>query len=108
VKLVALTIVLLLAAACSTGAVDPPEVAQRKTECKRLEAHILRISPESRGELDGLSGPEQQKRLEQLVAKVPFEDIQQCAAAEPAVIACMQKAPDVAAVRACIPPPNKG
>jgi hypothetical protein len=108
VKLVAWTIAPLLAAACSTGAVDPPEVAQRKAECKRLEAHILQITPESRGELDRLSEPERQKRLDQLVAKVSIEDIQQCAAADPTVIACMQKAPDVAAVRACIPPPKKG
>ena len=105
---IALSIALVFAAACGSEGVDPPDVAQRKAECRRLEAHILRISPESRRELDGLSEAEQQKRLDKLVAKVPIEDIQQCAAAEPAVIACMQRAPDVAAVRACVPPPKKG
>jgi hypothetical protein len=108
VKRFALTIAIGFAAACGSGGVDPPEVAQRNAECRRLEAHILRISPESRAELDGLSEAEQQKRLDKLVAKVPIEDIQQCAAAAPAVIACMQQAPDVAAVRACIPPVNNG
>jgi hypothetical protein len=111
VKLLAPTIVVaftIALGACGTGGIDPPEVAQRKAECRRLEAHILRISPESRGELDGLPEAEQQKRLDALVAKVPIEDIQQCAAAEPAVIACMQKASDVAAIRACVPPPKQG
>ena len=107
-KVAALTIATLFVAACGSDAVDAPEVAQRKAECRRLEAHILEISPQTRRELDGLPVAEQQKRLDQLVAKVPIEDIQQCAAAEPAVVACMQRAPDVAAVRACIPPPKKG
>jgi hypothetical protein len=98
----------VFAAACGSPGVDPPDLAGRKAECRRLEAHILQISPESRRELDGLPEAERQKRLDKLVAKVPIEDIQQCAAAEPAVIACMQRAPDVAAVRACVPPPKKG
>ena len=98
----------VLAGACDPGAKDSPEVAQRKADCKRLDEHIFRISPESRSRLAGLSEAEQQREIDQLVAGVPVEDVEQCTAAEPAVIACMQKAPDIAAVRACIPPPKKG
>lgn len=107
-KLLALVSVLVLAAACDSGAADPPDVARRKADCRRLEDHIFRISPESQSRLAGLPEAEQQKALEQLVAKVPVEDIEQCAAAAPAAIACMQAAPDIAALRACIPAPKKG
>jgi hypothetical protein len=108
VKLLALACVVVFIGACESGETDTPQVAQRKAECKRLNEHIFRISPESRGRLDGVPEAEQQKRLAEMVAKVPVEDIAQCAAADPVVIACMQKAPDVAAVRACLPPPKKG
>jgi hypothetical protein len=104
----ALAGVLVSAAACDPGAADSPEVAHRKAECHRLEEHIFRISPESRGRLQGLPEAEQQKAIEQLVATVPVEDIEQCAAAAPAVITCMQAAPDIAALRACVPPPKNG
>jgi hypothetical protein len=107
-KLLALACVLVFAASCDPGAADPPDVARRKAECKRLEDHIFRISPQSRGRLAGLPDAEQQKVIDQLVAGLPVEDIEQCAAADPKVIACMQAAPDVAALRACIPPPPKG
>jgi len=103
-KLLALAVVIVFATvfgACAPGANNTPE-------CKRLQEHIFRISPESRSRLEGLSEVEQQNQIDQLVAKVPVEDIEQCTAAEPAVIACMQKAADIAAVRACIPPPKKG
>jgi hypothetical protein len=100
--------VLVFAAACDPGATDPPDVARRKVECKRLEEHIFRITPESRSRLDGLPEAEQQKLIEQLVAHVPVEDLEQCAAAKPEAITCMQKAPDTAALRACIPAPKKG
>jgi len=100
--------VTLFVGACDPGAKDTPEIAQRKAACKRLDEHIFRISPQSRSRLDGRSEAEQQHQIDQLVAKVPIEDVEQCAAAEPAVIACMQNAADIAAVRACIPPPKKG
>ena len=101
-KLFALAWFLVLAAACDPGASDSPDVARRKAECKRLEDHIFRISPESQSRLAGLPPAEQQKVIDTLVAGVPVEDLEQCAAAEPAVIACMQAAPDVAAIRACV------
>jgi hypothetical protein len=105
-KLFAVACILMFAAACDEGAADAPAVALRKDECRRLEGHIFQISPESRSRLAGLSEAEQQKAIEQLVAKVPVEDIEQCAAANPAAITCMQAAPDIAALRACIPPPS--
>ena len=107
-KLLALACALVFAAACDPGAADSPDVARRKAECKRLEDHIFRISPETRSRLAGLPPAEQQKVIDQLVAGVPIEDIEQCAAAEPKVVTCMQAATDIAAVRACIPAPPKG
>lgn len=95
----ALTIVIVLAGACEDEQ-DAPEQAQRKAECRQLEEHIFRIMPPP-----GASSPETDPaRLQQLMAKVPIEDIEQCAAIEPhKVIECMQAARDVAALRACIP-----
>jgi hypothetical protein len=37
------------------------------------------------------------------MAKIPVEDIEQCGAAYPEVVACMKQAHDVAGVRGCIP-----
>jgi hypothetical protein len=91
----------VFAAACGSDVKDSPELAARKADCRRLEEHLFRLSPQSK--LDGLSEPDQRKRIDQLMAGVPVEDIAQCAAADPAAIACMQNAADVAAVRACIP-----
>jgi len=97
---VALVLVLVLvgAGACEDQK-DAPEAAQRKTECRALEKHIFRITPGPGGELPA-SDP---ARIAELMAKVPAEDIEQCAAAKPAAITCMLAAPDVATLRACIP-----
>jgi hypothetical protein len=74
--------------------VDPPDVAARKAECRKLQDHLISITPDAH-------------------KVVSIEDIEQCAAADkdktgvdrkPAVIACLQNARDQAAVRACIPP----
>jgi len=91
----------VVVAACGSEANDSSELAGRKAECRRLEEHLFQVSPQS--QLTGLSASDQHKRLDQLMAGVPVEDIAQCAAADPVVVACMQKAADVAAVRACIP-----
>jgi len=101
-------IVVAGAGACESTTTESAEQARRKLECKRLEAHIFRITPDSRARLDGLPEAKQQAVIDQLVAKVPVEDLEQCAAADPAVITCMQAAPDVQALRACIPAPKKG
>jgi hypothetical protein len=76
------------------------ETAPNKAECLRLEDHIVRITPRPGG-----GGPETDPaRIAALVARIPIEDIEQCAAVKDRkVIACMQAAPDVAALRACIP-----
>ena len=98
-RFIALAMVIVLAGACEDEK-DSPEVAQRKAECRRLEEHIFQITPRPGAE----HGETDPKRIEELVAKVPIEDIQQCAVVKDrAVIACMQAAPDVAALRACIP-----
>lgn len=77
-----------------------PEAADFKAECRRLEEHIFRITPApgaERGETDPA-------RLADLMAKVPIEDLEQCAAVDDRkVIACMQAASDVAGLRTCIP-----
>ncbi|HMG20086.1 MAG TPA: hypothetical protein VK607_02170 [Kofleriaceae bacterium] len=76
------------------------EASPNRAECRKLEDHLMRITPRPGG-----GGPETDpKRIEALVARVPVEDIEQCAAVKDRkVIACMQAAPDVAALRACIP-----
>jgi hypothetical protein len=90
--------------ACESSAVDSPEVVQRKAACRQLNEHLFRISPESRASIAGVPEADQRKRIDQLMAKVAVEDIEQCAAADPKVVACMQAAADIAAVRGCIPP----
>lgn len=94
----ALVLVITGAGACENEQ-DSPEVAQRKAECRALEKHIFRITPGPGGELPATDTG----RIAALVAKVPIEDIEQCAAAKPAAITCMLAAPDVATLRACIP-----
>ena len=111
--------VLAFTAACDEGA-DQPETAeqrataQHKATCRQLIEHILQITPRP-----GSDRPETDPaRIKELAARVSIEDIEQCAAAwdpvkqgEPAppegqtpkVIACMQAATDVAALRKCIP-----
>lgn len=69
-----------------------PELAARQVECRNLARHVIEISPQ-RG----------QRSVEELLAKVPVEDIEQCGAAYPEVVSCMEKASDVAGVRACVP-----
>jgi hypothetical protein len=111
----AVVVIALLAAACEEEK-DSPKVAQRKAECRQLMEHIVQITPRPGG-----GGPETDPaRVKQIVAKLPVEDIEQCAAIKdpappggggtetdpaktPRAIACMQAAPDVAALRACIP-----
>lgn len=101
---VALILGLALGLAGCEEAVDSPEKAARKAECRKLTEHIFQITPESKRELDGLDDAARRTRLGELIARVPIEDIEQCAGADPQVIACMQKAPDQAALRTCIPP----
>jgi hypothetical protein len=97
---------LVFAAACDEGA-DAPENASRAATCRKLMVHILQITPRP-----GSDRPEADPaRIQQLAAGIPIEDIEQCAATKDAasaakkdaVIACMQEATDVAALRACIP-----
>jgi hypothetical protein len=95
----ALVMVVVFAGACEDER-DSPEAAERKAECRRLEEHIFRITPRPGGER-----PEADPgRIAELMAKVPVEDIEQCAAVKDRkVIACMQAAADVTALRGCIP-----
>lgn len=113
--------VLLFTAACGEGADQPDtaqgkvETAQRTVTCRQLIEHILQITPQP-----GSDRPQTDPaRIKELAARVPIEDIEQCTAVKdavkkgepappeggtPRVIACMQAATDVAALRACIPP----
>jgi hypothetical protein len=98
-KRVTLALVLVFAGACEDEK-DSPEVAQRKAECRRLEDHIFEIMPRPGAE----HGEADPKKREALVAALPVEDIEQCAAVKDRkVIACMQEARDVATLRACVP-----
>jgi hypothetical protein len=117
-KRLTLAMVLVLAAACEAKKAAPSDVvftpvgaprtaegeaaeaAAYRAECLRLEDHIFEIMPRpgaDRGE------PDPKKRAE-LVAQLPVEDIDQCAAVKDRkVIACMQAASDEKSLRACIP-----
>jgi len=70
---------------------DPPDVAARKAECRKLEHHLFELYPEGAGK-----SPDE---------VVPIEDIDLCSAAYPELVACMQAAPDVARVHECMPEP---
>ena len=96
----------VFAAACDEGA-GVAEAGPRVAVCRKLMEHIFQITPKpgsDRAETDPA-------RIQQLVTRIPIEDIEQCAATKDeasaakkdAVIACMQAAGDVAALRACIP-----
>ncbi len=104
--------VLAFTAACDEEA-DKQEAGQRTAMCRQLIEHILQITPRP-----GSDRPETDPaRIKELAARVPIEDIEQCAAVKdpakpgapapetqtPKVIACMQAATDVASLRACIP-----
>jgi hypothetical protein len=113
IALAAVAPVLVFTAACDEE-VDRPETAQRQAMCRQLVEHILQITPRP-----GSDRPETDPaRIKELAARVPIEDIDQCTAIKdpvppgappppegqvPKVIACMQAAGDVAALRACIP-----
>jgi hypothetical protein len=102
----AVAAVLVFAAGCDEGT-EVAESAPRAVMCRKLMEHILQITPRP-----GSDRPETDPaRIQQLAARIPIEDIDQCAATKDAasaakkdaVIACMQAAGDVAALRACIP-----
>jgi hypothetical protein len=99
VALALVAAIAVLAGACEAEK-ETPEQALLKAECRRLEEHLFRITP-----APGQTAPETDPaRIQQLVARVPVEDIEQCAAVKDrSRIACMMAAGDVAAVRACIP-----
>lgn len=104
--------VLVLTAACDDA--GKPESAQPRSACRQLIEHVLQITPRP-----GSDRPETDPaRIQQLAARIPIEDIEQCEAVKdpvkpgepapaegqtPRVIACMQAATDVAALRRCIP-----
>jgi hypothetical protein len=69
---------------------DPADVAARKAECRKVIHHVIEVTP-------GVSN------VDEANAKVPIEDVEQCGAAYPESVACMEAAKDLAAVRACIP-----
>ena len=84
---------------------DPAELAARKEQCRKLERHLLEISPEKPANVD------------EAVAKVPIVDIEQGAAEDkdknkkdavdkkPPAVACMMVAQTPDAVKACVPKP---
>ena len=83
-----LMILAALLAACDDDKVE----GAVHDECKALLKHIVEISPQGKG-VDA----------EALVADLPIEDYQGCAATEPEIRACMAKASDVAGIRKCAP-----
>ena len=100
---IALILCAVLAAGCEDEPTATPEVAALQAECRGLFEHVFQILPppgapaSARGETDPA-------RIASRVAKLPVEDFAQCAAIKDrSVIACMQRATDATALRACIP-----
>jgi hypothetical protein len=101
-----LALAALTAAGCDGGAEqDPPDVAARKAECHKLEEHIVQITPRRGG------GPPETDpaKIQQIIAQLPVEDFEQCAAVlddckpgAPCVIDCLRRATDPASLRSCI------
>jgi hypothetical protein len=98
-----IVIAALLLAACGDEPTDSPEVVAKKAQCRALEAHIFRISSQRDARFDNLDDASAQKLAESMADKLAPEDIDQCVAAEPDIVACMTLAPDVRHVRECIP-----
>jgi hypothetical protein len=88
-----LAIALVLVCACDDEEADTAEVKATKLACHDIFEHLVAISPQTQG-LDA----------KQVVAALPVEDIAGCVASEPEIRTCMVSAPDVAAVRHCLPP----
>ena len=94
----------LAAAGCEETA-DAPELAARKAECRKLEEHIVQITPPP----GGGQAETDPARIQRVVAQLPVEDLEQCAAAlldckpgAPCVIDCLRRATDPASLRGCI------
>jgi hypothetical protein len=91
---------------------DPPELAARKAECKKVVAHVFEIAPQS--QLATVPPADRGNKLDELVASVPVEDLEQCAAEDPdkktdvdrkpSAIACIMATRDKGALAKCIPP----
>lgn len=84
---------------------DAPDVAARKAECRKLEEHIVQITPPP-GAAQAEADP---AKIQQVVAQLPVEDFDQCAAVlkdckpgAPCVIDCLRRATDPASIRSCI------
>jgi len=83
-------LLLALFAACDEDKPDTAEVARAKADCKQLLKHIVTISPQGEGQ-----------NADEIVAALPIEDLQACAATDGEVRACMGKATTVAQVKQC-------
>ncbi len=98
-----LFIALVVLAACADEPVDSPEVAAKKDQCRALEAHMFQISPQSADRFANLDEAAAKTLADEMVGKLPPEDIDQCVAAETDIISCMLLASDVLHVKRCIP-----
>jgi hypothetical protein len=106
VKALAVAIVMALAAAlgaCTAEPVDTPEVAAKKEQCRALEAHMFRISPQAAPRFEHLDDAAAAQLAASMAAALPPEDIDQCVAAESEILACMEHAQTVREVKQCIP-----
>jgi hypothetical protein len=75
------------------------ETSAARARCRQLLEHIVQITPRNGGP------PETDPaRVKEIVARIPIEDVEQCATVkDQKVLACMQAARDVPALLACIP-----
>lgn len=91
--------------AATKPATDKPAGVTHPSEddCKKLQAHIFEITPESAAKLKDMSPEDKKQATDEFVAGVDAADIKQCTEGDKKVIDCMQAAPDTEKLRACIP-----
>lgn len=77
---------------CDEAKPDSPEEAAARTQCKQLFSHLVQISPRGAG-----------KDPAAVAASLPVEDYEGCMTTEVEIRDCMMTAPDVTAVKKCIP-----
>ena len=86
---------------------EPPAPATAhpsEDDCKKLQAHIFEITPDSAAKLKAMADDAARKAAtNEFVTAVPPEDIKQCTEGAKSVIDCMQGAADLDKLKACIP-----
>jgi hypothetical protein len=87
----------------ATEETKPAESTTTTTDdCRKVQAHIFEITPESAEALALMAPAERQKIADGFAAAVEDKDIKNCLTYPKATVACMQAAPTLATLKACM------